>query len=151
MAAGGSSGPLRGAYFPLVFATQTLSTPTTSAGYTLGTWNVPAGSEYVITDVQADSEFSGSLGAAAFRGRVNVLAGGVSVLSSEVSLASGSSASGTLTTTTGVSVASGVAITATGSAGFGSGAASNAQHVTVRVMGFVRAHPSSVFGNFGSA
>ena len=151
MAKGGSSGPLRGAYYPLHFATQTLSTPTTSAGFVLGTWAVPTGAEYVVTDIQAFSEFSGSLGASAFRGRVNVFSGSTSLLSSELSLASGSSASGTLTTTTGVVVGSGTVISATGSAGFGAGAAaSNAQHVTVNVMGYIREHPSSIVGNFGS-
>lgn len=151
MAKGGGSGPTRGGYFQIHFATQTLSTPTTSAGVTLGTWTVPTGARFNIMDVQAFAEYSGTASVTSHVGRVNVFQGSTSVLSSEISLASGSSTAGTLTASV-VPVSSAVVLSATGSAGFGTGAAaSNAQHVTVKILGFLSEHPNSISGNFGYA
>jgi hypothetical protein len=149
MAAGGSSGPTRGAYFPLTFATANLATSASAAGVTIGAWTVPTGAEYVITDVQGFCTFSGSFGLAGAVGQVQLFANSIAVCSSAISLATGSSVSGTLATSTGVRAYSGQTISATAFA------PSTIQHVvqipTVRVMGYVVKHPSSVFGNFGSA
>lgn len=150
MAAGGGSGPTRGGYFALTFSTQILGSALTGAGWTLGTWTVPTGARFLIHDVQAHSEFSGSTGQAAARGRVNVLQGSTAVLSTEILLATGTSASGTLTQAN-VAVESAVVISATAAAGFGNLASSNAQHVTVTILGSLAKHPDSIFGNFGYA
>lgn len=149
MSAGGSSGPLRGGYWPLVFATQSVASPTTSAGITVGGWTVPTGARFVIHDVQAWSEYSGSAGASGGRGRINVFQGSTSVLSSEISLASAASTSGTLTAAN-VPVEAGVTITATAGAGF-SGSTGATQHVIVTILGSLSQHPNSIYGNFGYA
>lgn len=153
MASGGSPGPNRGGYFMITMATGAVGTPSSSAGITLGAWTVPTGARLHIYDVQAFCDFSGSLGMAAGVGRVNVLAGGTSVLSSEISLASGSSSAGTLTAGT-VAVAGAVSLTATASAGFnvgGAGGANWAQNVQVRILCGLSQHPDSIRGNFGYA
>lgn len=153
MAAGGSTGPNRGGYFSLTFATGALASASSGAGITIGAWTVPTGARLHIYDVQAFCDFSGSLGMAAGVGRINVLAGSTSVLSSEISLASGSSVAGTLTAGT-VVVTSGTTLTATGQGGLnvgGAGGANWAQNVQVRVLCGLAQHPNSVFGNFGYA
>lgn len=147
MAAGGGSGPTRGAYFPLVFATPSLATPTTSAGFTIGAWTVPTGAELGIVDIQAYSGYSGSNGTGP--ARVNVFYGGTSMLSSEISLATQSSVAGTLATPL-LRVQSGQTITATGTGGV-TGSIRQADAVLVTVTAYWAKHPNSVFGNFGTA
>ena len=151
MSRGGSTGPNRGGYFTITFSTQSLATASSSAGYTIGAWTVPTGARYGIVDVQAFCEYSGTPSVPSHVGRVNVLVEGTTALSSEISLASGSSTSGTLTART-VVATTGQTITATAAGGFGSGAASSAvQHLEVTITGFLMEHPNSIFGNFGYA
>ena len=136
-------------YFPISFATALGATAPTSAGITLGGWTVPTGARFNITDVQAWCAYSGSNGASTGTTKVNVFQGSTSVLSSEITLATGSTASGTLTAAV-VPVESAVAITATANGG-GAGSIAAAQSIQIRVIGFFSRHPNSIFGNFGFA
>lgn len=144
-----SQQPMAGSVVTLHFATALLGTAPTSAGNTLGTWAVPTGARFNIFDVQAFTNFSGSVGQANAVSRVNVFQGSTSVLSSELSLATGSSTSGTLTAAV-VPVESGVVISATGTGGF-AGSARGSDTVQIRVTGYFAAMPNAIYGNFGFA
>jgi hypothetical protein len=150
MAAGGSTGPLRGAYFPLSFATQALATQSSggsSAGSIIGCWTVPTGCTFNIVDIQASCSFSGSLGATGTTvGKIGVRAGTTAV-TSEISLASGSAVSGTLTSAI-VTVAAGTTIFATGFTA--STLQMAALNPNVTITGFISTHPTSIFNNFGT-
>lgn len=136
-------------YFLISFATALSASAPSSAGLTMGSWTVPTGARFNIVDVDAWCAYSGSSGASAGVAKVNVMQGTTPVLSSEISLASGSSVKGTLTSAI-VAVDSAVALFATYNAG-GAGSIAAAQGVQVRITGFLSRHPNSIFGNFGFA
>ena len=125
MGLSGVSGPFRGAYNILQFSTPSIGVGSLVGGvqHNMGTWNVPAGMDIEIVDAQIFCTQAGTAG------RVNILAGGASILGGQTTFAP--DVQNGIAIVAGETVGTGYSVTATLSTNvFGTTATSQANSVT---------------------